>query len=340
MLTLNQSDPPAANPLVTMIVLCYNQARFVVETLESVKAQTYKNTELIVIDDCSTDDSVAVIERWLTENEIRCTFIPHKTNQGICKSLNEALRLTTGKYISMIAGDDIWLPDKIERQVAIMESQPESVGVLYSDAFTIDENGQPLANMYIAAHHFGHEVPPPSNFNALLDGNFIPGMATLIRRSCYNTVGVYDEDMPTEDWDMWLRIARHYPYFYSPGPTAKYRVHRDSFSHDGIQMAVGTIKLLSKQIKLAGLDEQQMARVINNIDTQSRLLPELHLQEANRARLNGDRPAAARHLTECVRSGWFRRLPREVALWTSLAVYVLLGIRRLRWWRAVNPQGR
>ena len=80
------------DPLVSMIVPCYNQARFVLETLESVRAQTYKPTELIIVDDCSSDDSVAIIEQWLQENGIHCTFIRHHKNRGICRSLNEPWR--------------------------------------------------------------------------------------------------------------------------------------------------------------------------------------------------------------------------------------------------------
>jgi glycosyltransferase involved in cell wall biosynthesis len=137
------------NPLVSMIVVCYNQARFVVETLESVKAQTYQLTELIILDDCSSDGSVAVIENWLRENRIECTFIRHEKNQGTCKTVNDALAVATGKYISMIASDDVWLPDKIARQVEIMESQPDDVGVLYSDAFRLNELGDSLPSTYL-----------------------------------------------------------------------------------------------------------------------------------------------------------------------------------------------
>ena len=257
MLTSNQSDPPAANPLVTMIVLCYNQARFVVETLESVKAQTYRNTELIVIDDCSTDDSVAVIERWLTENEIRCTFIPHKTNQGICKSLNEALRLTTGKYISMIAGDDIWLPDKIERQVAIMESEPDSVAVVYSNCFRMDEKGNRLPDLYHEARHVP-DMPQGRILDNLLQGNFIPGLTALIRRACYEKVGLYDETLPWEDWDMWMRMARHYSFIYSPPPAAQYRIHPSSITlSDTTRMLRDSLKICLKQFSVGVLTEIQ-----------------------------------------------------------------------------------
>lgn len=266
MLTSSQSSHPIASPLVTMIVLCYNQARFVVETLESVKAQTYKNTELIIVDDCSTDDSVAVIDRWLQENKIQGNFIRHQQNQGICKSLNEALSLTTGKYISMIASDDIWLPDKIERQVAIMESQLESVGVLYSDAFQIDESSHPLPVMFIAAHRPLPKMPQGQIFETLIEGNFIPGMTTLIRRSCYHKVGAYDENLPWEDWDMWMRIARCYNFLCSPLPSAKYRAHEHSYSHsDPVRMVRQCIRIGLKQIALEDLTDDQKSKLARQL---------------------------------------------------------------------------
>lgn len=253
---------PSDSPLVSMIVLCYNQARFVTETLESVRAQTYKPTQLIILDDRSSDDSVAVIESWLQKNGIDCTFIRHQKNQGICISLNEALSHATGKYISMIASDDVWLPDKISRQVEIMESQPDKVGVLYSDAFQIDEHGNALTDMFIAAHRSLPEMPKGQILDTLLEGNFIPGMTTLIRRSCFDKVGLYDETLPWEDWDMWMRIARHHSFIYSPVPSAKYRTHDQSYSRSNRQRMVrGTCRICLKQLCRGDLNAHQKLRL-------------------------------------------------------------------------------
>jgi glycosyltransferase involved in cell wall biosynthesis len=250
------------HPLVSMIVVCYNQSRFVVETLESVKAQTYKATQLIIVDDCSSDSSVPTIERWLRENGIDCTFIRHKTNQGICKSLNDALAVATGKYLSMIAADDTWLPDKIARQVEIMESQPDDVGVIYSDAYQMDANGHPLPDLLIAANWKLAEMPQGSVLDRLLQGNFIPGLTTLIRRSCYDQVGLYDRNLPWEDWDMWLRIARHYSFLYSPTPSARYRLHEKSYSRsDHARMLRDSMKVCLKQFRVGDLKEDQKSKL-------------------------------------------------------------------------------
>jgi len=238
----------------------------VLETLESVKAQTYKSTQLIIVDDCSSDDSVAIIEQWLHENGIDCTFIRHQENQGICKSLNDALRIANGKYISMVASDDVWLPDKIERQVKMMESQPASVGVLYSDAYQMDEQGHALPDMFIAAHRTLPEMPQGQILDTLLEGNFIPGMTILIRRSCFEGVGLFDEDLPWEDWDMWMRVARHYSFLFSPIPSAKYRRHEKSFSHcDPGRMVRDSFKICLKQFHLGDLTAHQESTLIRTM---------------------------------------------------------------------------
>jgi len=255
-----------SNPLVSTIVLSYNQSRFVVETLESIRAQTYKATQSIIVDDCSSDDSVAIIDRWLHDHGIHCTFVRHQENKGICKSLNEALSVANGKYISMVASDDVWLPDKLERQVEIMESQPVSVGVLYSDAFQMDDHGHALPDMFIEAHRKLAEMPQGLILDTLLAGNFIPAMTTLIRRSCYAEVGLYDESLPWEDWDMWLRLAREYSFVYSPTPSAKYRIHNNSLSHSKRACILkGVFSVCLKQFSLGSLDERQKQRLIRSM---------------------------------------------------------------------------
>ena len=252
-------------PLVSMIVISYDHSRFVLETLESVKAQTYKTTELIIVDDRSTDDSATIIERWLRENAIACTFIRHHENSGICKSFNDALAVATGKYISAVAADDVWLSNKIARQVEIMESQPEDVGVMYTEAFQIDANGNLLPEMHVADNW---QLPPPQGhiLDMLLQRNFIPGMTTLVRRSCYDKVGLYDETLPWEDWDMWLRMARHYSFIYSPIPSAKYRLHEKSLARsDPWRMMKDVFKVLLKQLRAGDLTDDQKSALTQKL---------------------------------------------------------------------------
>jgi glycosyltransferase involved in cell wall biosynthesis len=116
-------------PLVSVFVGCYNHSRFVLETLESVRSQTYPSIELIIWDDRSTDESPEVIRSWISDNSIECVFIEHAVNRGLCKSLNEALALASGKYVAMVSADDLWMPERIARQVEILENAASNVGV-------------------------------------------------------------------------------------------------------------------------------------------------------------------------------------------------------------------
>ncbi len=214
--------PGKRTPLVTAICPCYNHARFVEESLDSIRNQTYKNIELVIVDDCSRDDSVAVIHAWIERHNFKCTFIKHTVNQGVCKTLNDALAHAHGEYIAPTSADDVWLPDKIATQVAIMEAQHEKVGVVYSDAYQMDENGKLLTEMVIEQQRRFEKMPEGDIHEILWEGNFLP--AILVRKSCYDKVGPYDETLFFDDWDMWLRISKHYHFIFSPAASTKYRI--------------------------------------------------------------------------------------------------------------------
>jgi hypothetical protein len=196
----------------------------VVECLEAVKAQNYPNLELIINDDASKDDSVAVIQRWLSQNNLPHHFLRNETNQGICRSLNNTLKHARGKYVSGIAADDVWLPGKLQTQVRILEQLPAKVGVVYSDALQMDENGRLLPEKFIQAHRNFESLPAGNIHKILWEDNFIPAMATMTRRECFDKVGFYDENLFYEDWDMWLRISQAYDFVFSNEISAKYRL--------------------------------------------------------------------------------------------------------------------
>jgi glycosyltransferase involved in cell wall biosynthesis len=217
-------------PLVSVLVVCYNQARYVEECLDSVLNQTYENIELIIADDCSQDDSALAIQRWLAANSFNADFFRHQQNQGICKTFNAALQRAKGEYICVLAADDVYLPHKIEEQIRIMETLPPKIGVVYSDAWQNDVDGHTLAEKFIEAHRRFPIMPEGNLFPVLLEGNFIPALATTIRRECFETVGPYDEDLVYEDFDMWLRISRHYDFAFSPTISAKYRIVPESMT--------------------------------------------------------------------------------------------------------------
>ena len=119
-------------PLVTIGVANYNNANYVLDTLNSIKAQNYPNVEVVIIDDCSADSSPAMIRDWLKDYNKPVKFIIHEKNRGVSAVCNQILKNAKGKYISLIATDDIMMPEKISIQVDIMEKTPDDVGIVYS----------------------------------------------------------------------------------------------------------------------------------------------------------------------------------------------------------------
>lgn len=244
-------------PLVTAWVGCYNHARFVIEALESVRLQTYSHIQLIIWDDCSKDNSVELIRNWIQQHQIECTFLPHTANLGLCKSLNEAISLSQGKYCCVLAADDLWLPDRIARQVQLMENAADDVAMIYSDAIQINEQGQSLPKMFIEANRPFSAPPEGFLFDVLFEGNFIPAMTTMIRRECFNHVGGYDEDLCFEDLDMWLRLSRRYKFIFDRTPGAKYRIVATSMIRAmSANMAQSYSKIWAKYIAGAGPEAQ------------------------------------------------------------------------------------
>lgn len=217
-------------PLVTVGAANYNNAKYVLKTLESIKYQSYPNIELIIVDDCSTDNSVELIENWLTSYDKPFKFIKHDINLGVCAACNGLLKNASGKYISTIATDDILMEEKIMNQVKILENSDNDVCAVYSDAYLIKEDGSPRYGWFIQNH--GHFVDLPSGniFNRLLEGNYLPAMSLLVKKSSYDEIGMFDENLVYEDYDMWLRLSKKYKFILSDYVSVKYRIRDSSAS--------------------------------------------------------------------------------------------------------------
>jgi glycosyltransferase involved in cell wall biosynthesis len=219
-------------PLVSIHLGCYNHSKYVVDALESIKAQTYKNYQVYIWDDCSQDNSREVIKEWIEKNHFQCTFVANPKNLGICRCLNNALAAAKGKYIAGFSADDVWLPDKIEKQVEFFQTLPESVGVVYSDMYLINEQGEILPNTtkFDRSKYFHPKEPEGWVFKDLLKYNFVPAGDAMCRSSVFKNVGNYDENLRHEDTDMWLRIADRYEFRHLPEILSKYRVLSNSLN--------------------------------------------------------------------------------------------------------------
>lgn len=187
-------------PLVSVVIPCYNHARYVKDCINGVVNQGYRNIELIVIDDGSIDASVQVIEEMRSVCEARFTrfeFI-HRENRGLCNTLNQALEWCEGEYYSAVASDDIFLDFKIEKQVEYLEVNKDIVAV-FGGIVLIDEDGRILRKV---------EKPGAFGFrDILLNRYFLPAPTALIRRVNLKEIG-YDPSIKIEDWNLWLKLTQ------------------------------------------------------------------------------------------------------------------------------------
>jgi len=218
-------ETPRIDSLVSVVIPTYNYAGFVAHAVDSVLAQTYEPVEVIVVDDGSTDDTAAVLAPYGDRiNVVR------QENRGLPAARNAGIRRATGEWIAFLDADDIWAPAKLAEQVALFHRLPDSVGLVCSRASRVSDDGvvDDRESGYQASGLF------PEDFrDELRVWNIVEGSASsaLVRKVCFDRVGLFDETLrSSEDWDMWLRIARHYDFAMVNKSLVRLRVHPTSMS--------------------------------------------------------------------------------------------------------------
>lgn len=218
-------------PLVTIIGLSYNHASYIKAALESLYNQSYSNIEIILVDDASSDNSAGIMQEMIQEKDI--VFIQNQHNQGNCKSFNAALKIAKGKYIVDFSLDDILYPMRIEKQVALLEASGENVGVVFTNVDVIDEQGNLVQTHYPAYHHALHTsiIPEGDVFEAVLSRYYINPVSMLVRKSVFDLLNGYDEQLAYEDFDFWVRSSRMFNYVYLPEILSAKRIVPDALSN-------------------------------------------------------------------------------------------------------------
>jgi len=203
------------NPLITIICLCYNHEKYVIESLESVIKQTYSNFELIIVDDCSTDNSSEKIKKWI-ENYPQYLFIENKINLGNTKSFNLAKKSATGTYILDLAADDFLEKDALQNLITPFIDN-DSLGIVYGNSKLIDKDA-----IFISYYYNLEKTPNQSDYpqsgyiyEAIVGQKFkINSVASLIKKEVFDILNAYDENLEYEDLDLWIRASRIYPFAY------------------------------------------------------------------------------------------------------------------------------
>lgn len=232
-------------PLVTVFSLCYNTGRYVVEALECVRKQTFNNIEHIIIDDCSTDDSVSCISNWILQKKYKCTFIKNEKNIGIPAVFNKALKMANGKYITWIS-DDLWENNRLEKTISLFESMPDDVDIMFGIMKTINSEGNPIGeNNPVISLSLSNPLQAKKIFsakenatiisgqlvrNALFSKCFIPAPTVTVRKTLYEKIGDYDESLFIEDLDCWFRASAKSSFVYVPEILVSYRIHDSNYT--------------------------------------------------------------------------------------------------------------
>lgn len=212
-------------PQVSVIMPCYNHARYLPEAVESILKQSYGDLELIITDDSSSDNSVDVIERYKRMDR-RIISIYNKKNKGASCSRNRAIMASRGNYVSFCDADDIWENDKLEIQMDCMLNNREYAAI-HSDSTIINGQGTPTGDLFSSLYQRGKMSG--NLFHELCVSNFINIQTVLLRRQCVNDVGLFEEDIKyVEDWIYWVKVARNFRFFYIDEPLGRYRIHEGS----------------------------------------------------------------------------------------------------------------
>jgi glycosyltransferase involved in cell wall biosynthesis len=229
---------------VTAAIVTNNRARYLPRAIESILAQTYRDLDVVVVDDGSTDDTPAAVEPYLD----RIRYV-RREHQGKAASRNAAVELAEGELLAFCDSDDCWCPDRIERQLRVLEQRPEA-GMVHGHIALIDGDSRPLPQLtakhrvlLARAHRHG------ATYAGYAADCRCFSSTILVRREVFDAVGLYDSRLPIEDYDFYLRLVLEFPVeFMDDKPLAWYRVHEGQTPNE--TLGAGQIQTAEKHLAL------------------------------------------------------------------------------------------
>ena len=216
-------------PLTSVVVLSYNSSSTIRETLDSISSQTYDNIELIIADDKSLDDTKALCEQWMQQHGdrfVRTLWVEPGNNTGVAGNANRGIKASAGKWIKLIAADDILLPDSIEKNIAFVNERPKARLVFSHVCSFGDEK---------SVARFLNKMNPRGYFNLstkeqyllMLIDNRVEAPSAFMSKGLWEEYSGFDEKFPMmEDWPFWIKVLRNGEQIYFLDDyTVKYRLH-------------------------------------------------------------------------------------------------------------------
>jgi glycosyltransferase involved in cell wall biosynthesis len=242
------SDSSGVSGLVSVIMPVFNGERFLRQAIESVFAQTYRNWELIAVNDGSTDGSAAI----LADYGAKIRVFHHQENLGAASARNRAIFAARGEWLAFLDQDDLWAPDKLQRQ---LEAVAPGDTAISTEARVIDENGAVIRPIFSHGDNLEH-----STLARTITLNPIYVLTVLIRRQAVLEVGALDAEnrYGTDEWQLWMRLlARGHRFRFLPEVLASYRVHPGNTSGDHTSMMRGelfALRRVHKEMRFHGAD--------------------------------------------------------------------------------------
>lgn len=255
-------------PKVSVILTSFNHAKYILEAIDSALNQTFTDFELIILDDCSSDNSWDLINQY---SDPRIKAFRNEVNKGPVEELNKAISaVASGKYIAIHHSDDVWEPDKLGKQVAFLETHSE-VGAVFTNALAIAEDSSPLSD---EQHYYSNIFDQPSRTRHewlrffFSRGNALCHPSVLIRKACYEDCGLYRYGLAQlPDFDMWIRLCLKYEIYVLPEKLVRFRV-RDNEANTSASRPETRIRGLYEFYKLL-----QNYRKIKSFDDLVKVFP-------------------------------------------------------------------
>ncbi len=209
-------------PLISIIMNCLNGEKYLKEAIDSVYAQTYKNWEIVFWDNASTDKSAEIARSY----DQRLRYFRSEETVPLGEARNWAIEKAKEEYIAFLDCDDVWLPEKLERQSPLLENN-KGIEILYSNAYVCDENLHSRDTFFDLNHPYRGNI-----FLSLLSGNFVPCMTVIMKKKILQEAGGFNPEYSiSEEYDLFLRIAeKGHEFDFIDEPLAKYRIHQMGLS--------------------------------------------------------------------------------------------------------------
>lgn len=220
---------------VSVVIPVYNHETFIAEAIESVLQQSYPNLQIIVVDDGSTDGTKDVLEKFKGKIELIS-----QANAGLPAARNAGIRRATGEFIAFLDSDDVFLPEKIEKQLRVFEENPE-VGMVHTGASVVrpNETGWEVWYDYWPPTYATRE----EQIDELLKWNYMVVSTVMVRRELFSQVGLFNESLRyAEDYEMWLRLLTCCSIGVVPDIFIHYRWHGGNMSRQPDESALPVIR--------------------------------------------------------------------------------------------------